>query len=138
MRLRKMKKKTCLILIDRIFWAIILLLPILYWLFTPIGYSIGGGTALSGLSGNSINMVGFSDVLGNFGISTSSFIYGVLNDTFGENGVVPFFSSNSALILYFTYFISIEILHLLVDFLVFIPRLSHKWLNYLTRADEVD
>lgn len=133
-----MKKKTVLILVDRIFWAIILLLPILYWLISPVGYSIGGGTALSGLSGSTISMVGLGDVLGTFGIDTNNFIYGVFNDLFGVNGVVPFFIVDSSLLLYFVYIVIVEILHLMIDFLIFIPRLSHKWLNYLTRADEVD
>lgn len=131
-----MKKKTCLILIDRIFWAIILLLPVLFWLISPLGYSIGGG------SESVPNFLSLGQILSDIGISQSSPVYSVFSQMFGGNGVFPMFDNNTintrAILLYFTYFVDIEILHLLVDFLVFIPRLSHKWLNYLTRADEVD
>lgn len=130
-----MRKKNILLIVEKIMWGLILLLPILYWLISPIGYSIGGGTALSGLSGSNIIMLGFGDVLGNFGITTSNIVYTSLSDLFGSSGVLPFFSANSSMLLYLTYFIIVEVCHLVVDCVVFIPRLAHKWMNKYTSED---
>lgn len=130
-----MRKKNILLIVEKIMWGLILLLPVLYWLVSPIGYSIGGGTALSGLSGSAITMIGFGDVLGNFGITTSNIVYTSLSDLFGSSGVLPFFSVNSSMLLYLTYFIIVEVCHLVVDCVVFIPRLAHKWMNKYTSED---
>ena len=133
-----MRKKTISSIAEHILWTLILLLPILYWIFTPFGYSIGGGTALTGLSGSTINMVGFSDIMGSFGLTTDNIIYNSLSDLFGVNGVLTFFNVNSSLLLYFSYFIIVEVLHLVIDCVVFIPRLAHKWLNKCTMEVSYD
>ena len=115
-----MKKKTVLILVDRLFWALILLLPLIILVVGDIHHEIS-----------------LIDVFDNLGINTNNFIYTTLLDLFGANGIVPLFTANSALAVYFTYIVIVELLHLFIDFIIFIPRLSHKWLNYLTGADEV-
>ena len=102
-----MRKRTMLILVDRLFWAIIWLIPIVAYLLSPIGYSIGGGTALSGLSGNAIVMPDFASYMAQFGVRTDNVIYQALNSLFGTNGVIHLFNSDSSIMMYFTYFVFI-------------------------------
>lgn len=131
-----MRKRTMLILVDRLFWAIIWLIPIVAYLLSPIGYSIGGGTALTGLSGGAIIMPDFASYMAQFGVRTDNVIYQALNGLFGTDGVIHLFNSDSSIMMYFTYFVCVELLHLFVDFIIFVPRLTHKWLNILTREGD--
>ena len=48
---------------------------------------------------------------------------------FGYDGIFPFFVENSGVLYYFVYFVYVQILHVLVDVLVFIPRFAHKILD---------
>jgi len=67
-----------------------------------------------------------------FNILTNGIIYNSLNDLFGVGGILPLFSAdNSLALLYSTWFVSVFIVHLCVDFILFIPRLAHKYLNCL-------
>lgn len=57
-------------------------------------------------------------------------VYTALVAIFGQDGVLPVFSEGSLSILaFFTWFVNVYIAHLLVDFILFIPRLAHKWLK---------
>lgn len=114
-----MRKKTILILVDRLFWALILLLPLIILVVGDIHHEL---TLMS--------------IFTDLGINTNNFIYTALNDMFGSSGVLPLFTSNSSLMIYFTYIVIVELLHLFIDFIIFIPRLSHKWMNSLTGVDE--
>ena len=127
-----MRKRTILMLCDKVLWGAILLLPVVAFLLAPWGYSIGGGTSMSGLSGGAINLPTFSSYLAQFGLSGDNVVYQALKDFFGTNGVIHFFYDDSALLLYFTYFVSVELVHLVIDFILFIPRLAHKWLSFMT------
>ena len=125
-----MRKKTFVMILDRVIWAFIALLPVLAFLLVPLGYSING-------SGTSLTLPLFADVLGQFVINDSNFVYTCLDDMFGANGVIAFFELNSPILLYFSYFIIVEIMHLFVDFILFIPKLAHKWLDKLTGGIEL-
>lgn len=109
-----MRKKTIKELFDNVFWYAVYILPLillaLYWFKT-----------------GSISLVNCMNDAG-LGILTNNPIYTSLADIFGANGVLPLFAS-ADLICFGSYFISCFILHLLVDFILFIPRLCHKWLN---------
>ena len=109
-----MRKKTIKELFDNVFWYLVYLMPLflmlLYWVKT-----------------GSISLVNCMSDAG-LGILTNNPIYTSLNDIFGASGVLPLFAS-ADLIAFGTYFCSCFILHLLVDFVLFIPRLCHKWLN---------
>lgn len=130
-----MRKKTISNLAEHILWCVILLLPVLLLLISPLGYSIGGGTSLSDAD---IVIPDFASVLSEFGLTTENIIYTSLSDLFGAGGLLPFFASNSSILLYFAYFIYVEVLHLVIDVLVFIPRLAHKWLNKCTMEVEYE
>ena len=110
-----MRKKTISNLAEHILWVMILLLPVLLLLIMPLGYSIGGGTSLGHIGDADIVIPDFASVLGEFGLSTDNVIYTSLSDLFGVDGILPFFTSNSSILLYFAYFIYVEVLHLVID-----------------------
>lgn len=110
-----MRKRTIKTLSDTIFWYGLYFLPILVLLLMSVHNPI---TSISSVM----------DTLGLSIITTDNVIYSTLSSIFGTGGVLPFFTSPDIL-LYMTYFCSVLILHLLVDFILFIPRLAHKWLK---------
>jgi hypothetical protein len=114
-----MKTKTIETLIDRIFWALVLLLPL-------IAYVI-------------INHHGSTDlitVLNQFYIDDSNLIYSGLVMMFGSGGYIPFIDTTEVnpLLIYMSYFFLIELVHIIVDVLLFVPRICVKILD---KASEV-
>ena len=116
-----MREKTQKNLFDNIMWYLIYLLPIVIWL--AVSFRTGNLVSLS----SAMSTMGF-EVLQTNQILTS------LVDLFSIGGILPLFVS-SDIILYMTYFISVFLIHLCVDFILFIPRLAHKWLNKLYGGD---
>ena len=115
-----MRKRTIKCLADTIFWYALYFLPIIVLLITCIHNPI---TSVS----NVINTLGLN-------VLQDSIVFTSLSSIFGTGGVLPFFQSPDIL-LFFTYYICVYILHLLVDFVIFIPRIAHKWLNHFTQGD---
>ena len=111
-----MRKKTIKCLFDNVLWYMVYMLPLLllliYWFKT-------GDISLS----NAMSSAGL-------GILSNNPIYVGLDGIFGSTGTMPLFSSPDIL-LYGSWFISTFLVHLFVDFLLFIPRLAHKWMNWL-------
>lgn len=123
-----MRKRNIPILIDSIFWLIMWLLPVLFYLFNYLAYDISVDT---------ISIASFSEfIVNNFGISTGSEIYTTLTTIFTDNnylGVIDSTISNS-LILYVIYIFFIELIHIFVDVILFIPRFAH---NFIAKFQEV-
>lgn len=113
-----MRKKTINHLFDNGMWYIIYLLPLL--LFVGVSVRLGQFTTLQAC----FESVGLN-------VINNSIIFDTLSSLFGVNGLVPLFQ-NTDILIYFTYFVSVYLIHLCVDFLLFIPRLSHKWLKSFT------
>lgn len=68
-----------------------------------------------------------------FNILSSGLIYSCLDELFGSAGILPLFSvGDNGVMLYMTYFVSCMLLHLAVDFLLFIPRIAHKFMDKFT------
>lgn len=109
-----MRKRTINCLFDNILWYIVYLLPlvfaILYW------FRIGTIDIASVFT------------LGGFELFADNIVYTTLNSIFGSSGIVPLFSGNGIL-MYLSYFIICMIIHLAVDTLLFIVKLSHNWLD---------
>lgn len=111
------KKKIDLVghICDNVMWYAIYLLPlilmVLYWFKT-------GTTTLS----NVIELAGLSFV-------TDNIVYTTLNSVFGVGGVFAVFANNDLLI-YFSYFICVAIIHLIIDILLYIVRLCHNVVNH--------
>lgn len=118
-----MRQRTIKNIADRLFWLIVALLPVLIYLCTFISYRFTTVTD---------TLPTFAEFISNFGVSQTSVVYTSISDLFGLNGILPLFNNNNSILLYMAYFVSVEIVHLAVDFLVFIPRLAHKFMEKLT------
>ena len=108
--------------LDKLFWWIVALFPIFAYLFFLITASLTQFTS----------QITFADFLNeHLGIyqSMNSTVSMPIYQIFGPNGIIPMFSGNSGLVQLFAYFVSVEIIHVLFDILVFIPRLAHKWIS---------
>lgn len=111
-----MRKKTINRVADTIFWYLLYFMPVLAYLIL-IAVQPGSITTLDGVF----------DILG-LNVFTTGTIYTSLDGIFGVNGILPLFTQ-TGLLQFFTYFISVYIAHLFVDFLLFIPRIAHKWMS---------
>ena len=81
-------------------------------------------------------LTAFLPFMKSLGLVDSGLIYKSLFDLFGTGGILPLFSAeNNAILVFLSYFVSVEIVHLAVDFLLFIPRLAHKYMNTFTQNE---
>lgn len=140
------RKRTVTHITKNIFWYIIYLLPLLLF----IGYIFscysneGFFSWYSEVDGAPYNvdfLVGYFNRFMNAFVMSSNPIYNVFTDLFGRGGMLPIFNSvtvGEGIILYFTYFVGVYLIHLCVDFLLFIPKLCHKWMNSFTSTEDVE
>lgn len=70
-----------------------------------------------------------------FDIINTNVIFTSLEQLFGTTGIFPMFDDGSVIYYIFTYMIMINLLHLFVDFILFIPNICHKYLNYFYQKD---
>lgn len=120
--------KRCERKLDLILWFIILLLPIIFFVGQYLMYDL---TEVADIGS-------FGDfIVANFGVLTDNIVYSTFADIFGSSGVFPIFNTTgvNAVLVYLTYMLIIEIIHAVYDFLVLIPRLSHKWLHQISKDD---
>lgn len=117
-----MRKRTCSYFFDTFMWWLIYLLPFLMYLF---GF-IWGRSPITSVST-------FFDSTGL--ASSNSVILTSLVDLFGPSGILPLFE-NVVVFQFFSWFIATMLIHLAVDFLLFIPRLCHKWMGSLTNTED--
>jgi ABC-type spermidine/putrescine transport system permease subunit II len=89
--------------LDSFFWFLILILPIV--IYITISFNVGNSTD-------------FSTFISSW---TFPFISDIFNDIF--TGDLLF---NPILVDYISYCVSVEIIHVFFDVVVFIPRLAHK------------
>lgn len=66
-----------------------------------------------------------------FGFASDNVIVNTLGALFGNTGVFPLFNTRVPFII-FGWFIGVYLLHLAVDFLLFIPRWTHKFIKDFT------
>lgn len=111
-----MRKKTFSFLLDNGFWYLIYLIPVICLVFY--------------LFNNNAIEISFSVFLGNIGLdfASSNIVVSTLSDIFGVNGILPLFD-NEIIFIITGWFVSTFIIHLAVDFLLFIPRLFHNFLS---------
>lgn len=114
-----MRKKTVDHCADTLFWYLLYLFPVLGYMLYLFVEPGTGATLLS-----------FETFCSNIGVSffTDNIVLSSLTSIFGVEGVLPLFNSSAPFIM-FTWFVCVFIAHLAVDFLLFIPRLAHKWLR---------
>lgn len=75
-----------------------------------------------------------SNHLGLF-FSSSSVFSSLFSTILGPSGVFPVFSSQSGWLVFFSYLATIEVVHVLFDVMIFIPRLAHKWISKAVQDD---
>ena len=122
-----MRKRTIANLVDSFFWLLVAILPIVLYLITCFSYKLTNATE---------SVVAFLPFMKSLGLVDSGLIYNSLFDLFGTGGILPLFSAeNNAILVFLSYFVSVEIVHLAVDFLLFIPRLAHKYMNTFTQNE---
>lgn len=122
-----MRKRTIANLVDSAFWFLVSILPLALYLITCLSYKLQSSTD---------TLTAFLPFMKNLGLMDSGIIYNSLSDLFGSGGILPLFSAeNNAILVFLSYFVSVEIVHLAVDFLLFIPRIGHKYMNTFTQNE---
>lgn len=102
-------------------WLLLALMPIFVYLV--VARTSAGGTNLETFMTVMSQKLDF--------VTTDNIIYTALNSVFGQEGIFPIL--HEGMLLYVTYFCIVEVVHLMVDVLVFIPRIAHDWLDAFTR-----
>lgn len=116
-----MRKRSCIHFFDTFMWYLFYMLPLLMYLF---GFVFGKNPIAS-----------LDTFFANTGLaSTNSIIYISLVELWGADGILPLFE-NPIVFQFFSWFVGIMLVHLAVDFLLFIPRLCHKWMGQLTQSE---
>ena len=116
--------------LDKIFWFILLLMPILgYFLYLFTFSPVSGSPVHFGSYMTEIFLDGY--------YGSNNPVYNVLYNIFG---ISPSISSvfpvlSVGMCNFFTWAISIEVVHVCFDVLVFIPRLAHKWISKAVQDD---
>lgn len=100
-------------------WFILLILPLILWVVL---------TAKSGMP------MTFTNVFENFGfsfnLSDTNILYNIFNTLFTNLGdYIPIFANDSGIVIYFIYICGLEVVRLVIDILLFIPRLCQKLIN---------
>ena len=122
-----MRKRTIANIVDSAFWFLVSILPLALYLITCLSYKLQSSTD---------TLTAFLPFMKNLGLMDSGLIYNSLSDLFGSSGILPLFSAdNNAILVFLSYFVSVEIVHLAVDFLLFIPRIGHKYMNTFTQNE---
>lgn len=120
-----MRKRTISNLADTFFWYLVYLLPVIGYLLYLIAEPASG-----------TSLVTFDSFFSNIGLGlvSDNVVVSTLKDIFGTGGILPLFTTDTPFII-FGWFVCTFITHLAVDFLLFIPRLAHKWLNNFTQVE---
>ena len=116
--------------LDKIFWFIIQMLPLLSWFIYCFSITRSSENSFWVFDRFLIEVFGIGNFDGNV-------IYQGLSKVFQYSvSIVPevAFLSESLTAL-FSWFAMIEVLHLCFDMLLFIPRLAHKWLSKAVQDD---
>lgn len=133
-----MRKKTVKTIFSNIFWYSVYLMPLLitvacllngadsYWTADFGDYRVKAWTVLEY---NVREMIYGTEM------------YDIFYSTFStDGGTFALFSSGpndfSLPLGYMAYFVNCVIFHVFVDFILFIPRLCHKFMNKFTRSDD--
>ena len=128
MSMRKTSNTRFAFKLDKFFWFLVLMLPVISWcvyLFSFNGYGDAGSSLISFGSWLTNQFTG-SGV-------TSNVVYVTLNGIFGSSGVFPTFGPS--FLFFVTYLINVELIHVFYDVIVFIPRLAHKWISKAVQND---
>ena len=115
-----MTKKNFMKVLDRIYWFVVTLFPFVVFV------------VLSAHNGQFITLETLFTNIG-FGVNTSSPIYQTLYTLFGVGGGMLELVTGNGILLFATYFVTIELLHFIIDTLLVIVRWSHNLLDKATK-----
>lgn len=118
-----MRKRSIVCFFDALLWYGLILLPLLCYF----------AICLSDKS----NIPSFlSFMQDSIGLDLSrTLIYEQLSSLLGSSGILDLFGDTESIFVFLAWFVSVEISHLFVDFLLFIPRLSHKFFEKFYQGD---
>ena len=115
--------------LDKIFWFVISFFPLFSWLvylFSFSGYTESPLTFYAWLEQN----------FGFLGQISNSVIYSTFYQIFSITSVTSLFPIlSTSFMAFFTYLITVEIVHVIYDVIIFIPRLAHKWISKAVQDD---
>ena len=106
--------------VDKIFWFFISFAPLIFYAL----YLVSPAKPSQYFS----FYVFLSDYLGLF-FSSNSVFSSMFSTIFGPSGVFPMFSAQSGWLVFFSHLATVEVVHVLFDVMIFIPRLAHKWIS---------
>ena len=113
--------------LDKLFWFCIQIFPLVCFAVYCI----------AGTRGSEVVVPTFNSFLIKLGLNyqQGNVFFNVLAQLFGSKGVFPLFVDSGGMVLYLTYVLTMEVLHICFDVLVFIPRLTHKWISKAVQDD---
>ena len=115
--------------LDKIFWFVVSFFPLFSWLvylFSFSSYTASPLTFYAWLDQN----------FGFMGQIQNSVIYSTFYQIFSITSVDSLFPVlSTSLMAFFTYLVTVEIVHVVYDVIVFIPRLAHKWISKAVQDD---
>lgn len=123
-----MRKRNLSYLIDKIFWTLVLIVPLVFYAVYMLSYRFTDDT---------MQVMGFADyIINTFGINTSGDVYVAFLDIFSNADFLGVLNSgDNSIVLYMVYIFIIELIHVVYDVLVFIPRFAHKVVEKMTEED---
>lgn len=127
MRTRKISNTRFSYKLDKLFWFFVQIFPLLCFAVFCI----------AGARGENVSLPTFNSFLLKIGINyqQGNVFYTVLAQLFSSGGVFPLFADSGGIVLYLTYVLTMEVLHVCFDVIVFIPRLAHKWISKAVQDD---
>ena len=115
--------------LDKIFWFVISFFPLFSWLIYLFSFSSYTASPLTFYAWLDQNFAFMGHVSG-------SLIYSTFYQLFSITSVESLFPAlSTSLLAFFTYLVTVEIVHVLFDVIVFIPRLAHKWISKAVQND---
>lgn len=114
MPIRKIEK-----LIEHCIWYLLMLLPLISFVIYIVHHDIT-----------------FNEyIVDNFGVLSSNFLYSALNQLFGDNSsYLPTFISDG-IMHYVTYIFTINLIHIVFDFFMFLPRVVSSFCEKINGGD---
>lgn len=126
MRMKKTGNTRFAYRLDKIFWFFISFAPLIFYALYLVAHF------------NQSEYFSFyvflSNYLGLF-FSSNNVLSSVFSSILGPSGIFPVFSTQSGWLVFFSYLGTVEIVHVLFDVVVFIPRLAHKWISKAVQDD---
>lgn len=116
--------------LDKTFWFIIQMLPLLSWFIYCFSVTRGSENSFWAFDRFLIEVFGIGNFDANVVYQALSKVFQYSVSTFPGIAFLP--KSLTAL---FSWFIMIEVFHVCFDIIVFIPRLAHKWISKAVQDD---